>query len=125
MRRFQLEPSLLSEGHFPPWRSFPLYENLQIALDYRVSLPFHYDQFSDIYFFNISINIISLLRAWALGHRMLIDNAIIRLGNITRKRESVALPLFEACDQVVEVVMESLDQVQCWTTWPSLSRLYF
>ena len=58
------------------------------------------------FFFDLSINIISL-SGLALGIGMLIDNAIIVLDNITRKRES-GLPLFEACVEGVDEVMGAL-----------------
>ncbi|MGX7835717.1 efflux RND transporter permease subunit, partial [Campylobacter fetus subsp. venerealis] len=58
------------------------------------------------YFFDLSINIISL-SGLALGIGMLIDNAIIVLDNITRKREG-GLPLFEACVEGVNEVMGAL-----------------
>ncbi|GGF23753.1 efflux RND transporter permease subunit [Echinicola rosea] len=54
----------------------------------------------------ISINVISL-SGLALGLGMLIDNAIIVLDNITRKRQE-GLPLFEACVQGVNEVMSAL-----------------
>lgn len=58
------------------------------------------------YFFDISINVISLA-GLALGLGMLIDNAIIVLDNITRKRKE-GLPLFEACVQGVNEVISAL-----------------
>lgn len=58
------------------------------------------------YFFDISINVISL-SGLALGLGMLIDNAIIVLDNITRKR-SEGLELFEACVTGVNEVMSAL-----------------
>ena len=58
------------------------------------------------YFFDISINVISL-SGLALGLGMLIDNSIIVLDNITRKRKD-GLDIFEACVQGVNEVMSAL-----------------
>jgi len=102
-----LETSLLFGGIFAFGVLFLFMKDYRLPLIIGVSLPSSLlISFLIFYFFNISINIISL-SGLALGIGMLIDNAIIVLDNITRKRES-GLPLFEACVAGVEEVMGAL-----------------
>lgn len=66
--------------------------------------------FALFYVFNVSLNIISM-SGLALGVGMLIDNSIIVLDNITRKKNS-GLNLLESCETgVQEVVTPVLSQV--------------
>jgi len=102
-----LETSLLFGGFFAFAVLFLFMKDYRLPLIIGVSLPSSLlISFLMFYFFDISINIISL-SGLALGIGMLIDNAIIVLDNITRKRES-GLPLFEACVAGVDEVMGAL-----------------
>lgn len=102
-----LQTSLLFGGLFAFGILFLFIKDFRIPLIMGVSLPTSLlISFLVFYFFNISINIISL-SGLALGIGMLIDNAIIVLDNITRKRES-GLPLLEACVQGANEVMGAL-----------------
>lgn len=102
-----LQTSLLFGGIFAFGVLFLFIKDFRIPLIMGVSLPTSLlISFLVFYFFGISINIISL-SGLALGIGMLIDNAIIVLDNITRKRES-GLPLFEACVQGANEVMGAL-----------------
>lgn len=102
-----LETSLLFGGIFAFAVLFLFMKDYRLPLIIGVSLPSSLlISFLIFYFFDISINIISL-SGLALGIGMLIDNAIIVLDNITRKRES-GLPLFEACVDGVNEVMGAL-----------------
>ncbi|MDR7129383.1 multidrug efflux pump subunit AcrB [Algoriphagus sp. 4150] len=102
-----LETSLLFGGVFAFAVLFLFMKDYRIPLIIGVSLPSSLlISFLIFYFFDLSINIISL-SGLALGIGMLIDNAIIVLDNITRKREG-GLPLFEACVEGVNEVMGAL-----------------
>ncbi|HSF53525.1 MAG TPA: efflux RND transporter permease subunit, partial [Algoriphagus sp.] len=102
-----LQTSLLFGGIFAFGILFLFIKDYRIPLIMGISLPTSLlISFLVFYFFDISINIISL-SGLALGIGMLIDNAIIVLDNITRKRES-GLPLFEACVQGSNEVMGAL-----------------
>ncbi len=102
-----LQTSLLFGGLFAFAVLFLFMKDYRLPLIIGVSLPSSLlISFLIFYFFDISINIISL-SGLALGIGMLIDNAIIVLDNITRKRES-GMPIFEACVSGVEEVMGAL-----------------
>jgi len=102
-----LETSLLFGGIFAFAVLFLFMKDYRLPLIIGVSLPSSLlISFLIFYFFDISINIISL-SGLALGIGMLIDNAIIVLDNITRKREG-GLPIFEACVEGVNEVMGAL-----------------
>jgi multidrug efflux pump subunit AcrB len=102
-----LQTSLLFGGIFAFGVLFLFMKDYRLPLIIGVSLPSSLlISFLVFYFFGISINIISL-SGLALGIGMLIDNAIIVLDNITRKRE-LGLDLFEACVQGVDEVMSAL-----------------
>ena len=102
-----LGTSLLFGGIFAFAVLFLFIKDFRIPLIMGISLPTSLlISFLVFYFFDISISIISL-SGLALGIGMLIDNAIIVLDNITRKRES-GLPLFEACVQGANEVMGAL-----------------
>ncbi|MDF2158655.1 efflux RND transporter permease subunit [Algoriphagus sp. CAU 1675] len=102
-----LQTSLLFGGIFAFGVLFLFMKDYRLPLIIGVSLPSSLlISFLVFYFFNITINIISL-SGLALGIGMLIDNAIIVLDNITRKRES-GLSLFESCVSGVDEVMSAL-----------------
>ncbi|WBL43436.1 efflux RND transporter permease subunit [Algoriphagus halophytocola] len=102
-----LETSLLFGGMFAFAVLFLFMKDYRLPLIIGLSLPSSLlISFLVFYFFNLSINIISL-SGLALGIGMLIDNAIIVLDNITRKRES-GLGLFDACVEGVNEVMGAL-----------------
>ena len=102
-----LQTSLLFGGLFAFGILFLFIKDFRIPLIMGISLPTSLlISFLVFYFFNISINIISL-SGLALGIGMLIDNAIIVLDNITRKREE-GLPIFEACVEGTNEVMGAL-----------------
>ncbi len=102
-----LQTSLLFGGVFAFAVLFLFIKDFRIPLIMGISLPTSLlISFLVFYFFGISINIISL-SGLALGIGMLIDNAIIVLDNITRKRES-GLGLFESCVQGANEVMGAL-----------------
>src|SRR5690606_34500582 len=102
-----LQTSLLFGGLFAVAVLFAFLGNDRIPLIMGISLPVSLlASFLLFYLFNISINVISL-SGLALGLGMLIDNAIIVMENITRKRRE-GLPLFEACVQGVNEVMSAL-----------------
>lgn len=102
-----LQTSLLFGGLFAFGVLFLFMGNYRMPIIIGISLPTSLlISFLVFYFFNISINVISL-SGLALGLGMLIDNAIIVLDNITRKRLD-GLPIFEACVQGVNEVMSAL-----------------
>ncbi|WP_297335770.1 efflux RND transporter permease subunit [Algoriphagus sp.] len=102
-----LQTSLLFGGIFAFGVLFLFMKDYRLPIIIGVSLPSSLlISFLVFYFFDISINIISL-SGLALGIGMLIDNAIIVLDNITRKRES-GLSLFESCVSGVDEVMSAL-----------------
>ncbi len=102
-----LSTSLLFGGIFAFAVLFIFMKDYRIPIIIGVSLPSSLlISFLVFYFFDLSINIISL-SGLALGIGMLIDNAIIVLDNITRKREG-GLSLFEACVAGVNEVMGAL-----------------
>lgn len=102
-----LQTSLLFGGLFAFGVLFLFMKDYRLPIIIGVSLPSSLlISFLVFYFFDISINIISL-SGLALGIGMLIDNSIIVLDNITRKRES-GLSLFEACVAGVNEVMSAL-----------------
>ncbi|WP_035455972.1 efflux RND transporter permease subunit [Algoriphagus terrigena] len=102
-----LQTSLLFGGLFAFGVLFLFIKDYRIPLIMGISLPTSLlISFLVFYFFDISINIISL-SGLALGIGMLIDNAIIVLDNITRKRES-GLGLFESCVEGANEVMGAL-----------------
>jgi multidrug efflux pump subunit AcrB len=102
-----LQTSLLFGGLFAFGILFVFMGNYRTPIIIGISLPASLViSFMVFYFFNISINVISL-SGLALGLGMLIDNAIIVLDNINRKREE-GLPLFEACVSGVNEVQSAL-----------------
>jgi multidrug efflux pump subunit AcrB len=102
-----LQTSLLFGGAFAFAVLFLFMKNYRIPVIIGISLPTSLMiSFLVFYFFGISINIISL-SGLALGIGMQIDNAIIVLDNITRKREA-GLSIFEACVAGVDEVMGAL-----------------
>ncbi|MBS9524295.1 efflux RND transporter permease subunit [Litoribacter alkaliphilus] len=102
-----LQTSLLFGGIFAFGVLFIFMGNYRTPLIIGISLPSSLIiSFLVFWFFDISINVISL-SGLALGLGMLIDNAIIVLDNITRKRRE-GLPLFEACVGGVNEVMSAL-----------------
>lgn len=102
-----LQTSLLFGGLFAFGVLFLFMKDYRLPIIIGVSLPSSLlISFLVFYFFDISINIISL-SGLALGIGMLIDNSIIVLDNISRKRES-GLTLFEACVSGVNEVMSAL-----------------
>ncbi|MCH7411098.1 efflux RND transporter permease subunit [Belliella sp. DSM 111904] len=102
-----LQTSLLFGGLFAFGVLFVFMGNYRTPVIIGISLPSSLIiSFLVFYFFEISINVISL-SGLALGLGMLIDNAIIVLDNITRKRKE-GLPIFEACVQGVNEVMSAL-----------------
>ncbi|PRY86738.1 efflux RND transporter permease subunit [Mongoliibacter ruber] len=102
-----LQTSLLFGGLFAFGVLFVFMGNYRTPIIIGLSLPSSLIiSFLVFYFFDISINVISL-SGLALGLGMLIDNSIIVLDNITRKRKE-GLPLFEACVEGVNEVMSAL-----------------
>ncbi|EPR68032.1 RND multidrug efflux transporter [Cyclobacterium qasimii M12-11B] len=102
-----LQTSLLFGGLFAFAILFVFMGNYRTPIIIGISLPASLViSFMVFYFFDISINVISL-SGLALGLGMLIDNAIIVLDNINRKREE-GLPLFEACVSGVNEVQSAL-----------------
>ncbi|KEO73444.1 efflux RND transporter permease subunit [Anditalea andensis] len=102
-----LQTSLVFGGLFAFGVLFIFMGNYRTPIIIGISLPTSLIiSFLVFYFFDISINVISL-SGLALGLGMLIDNAIIVLDNITRKRKE-GLPLFEACVEGVNEVMSAL-----------------
>src|SRR5690606_16154910 len=102
-----LQTSLLFGGCFAFAVLFAFMGNYRIPVIMGISLPVSLlASFLLFYLFNLSINVISL-SGLALGLGMLIDNAIIVMENITRKRRE-GLPLFEACVKGVNEVMSAL-----------------
>ncbi|MCC5939670.1 MAG: efflux RND transporter permease subunit [Lunatimonas sp.] len=102
-----LQTSLLFGGIFAFGVLFFFMGNYRMPIIIGVSLPSSLIiSFLVFYFFDISINVISL-SGLALGLGMLIDNSIIVLDNISRKRQD-GLPLFEACVVGVNEVMSAL-----------------
>jgi multidrug efflux pump subunit AcrB len=102
-----LQTSLLFGGMFAFGVLFIFMGNYRTPVIIGISLPSSLIiSFLVFYFFEISINVISL-SGLALGLGMLIDNSIIVLDNITRKRKE-GLPIFEACVQGVNEVMSAL-----------------
>ncbi|WP_339922846.1 efflux RND transporter permease subunit [uncultured Cyclobacterium sp.] len=102
-----LQTSLLFGGLFAFAILFVFMGNYRTPIIIGISLPASLViSFMVFYFFDISINVISL-SGLALGLGMLIDNAIIVLDNINRKREE-GMPLFEACVNGVNEVQSAL-----------------
>ncbi|QDH79038.1 efflux RND transporter permease subunit [Echinicola soli] len=102
-----LQTSLLFGGLFAFGVLFVFMGNYRMPVIIGLSLPTSLViSFLVFQAAGISINVISL-SGLALGLGMLIDNAIIVLDNITRKRQE-GLPLFEACVQGVNEVMSAL-----------------
>lgn len=102
-----LQTSLLFGGMFAFGVLFIFMGNYRMPIIIGVSLPVSLlISFLVFYFFEVSINVISL-SGLALGLGMLIDNSIIVLDNITRKRKQ-GLTLFEACVAGVNEVMSAL-----------------
>ncbi|WP_200975690.1 efflux RND transporter permease subunit [Echinicola sp. 20G] len=102
-----LQTSLLFGGIFAFGVLFVFMGNYRMPIIIGLSLPTSLViSFLVFYAFGISINVISL-SGLALGLGMLIDNAIIVLDNITRKRQE-GLPIFEACVTGVNEVMSAL-----------------
>src|SRR5690606_19481482 len=102
-----LQTSLLFGGIFAFAVLFAFMGNYRIPLIMGISLPASLlISFLPFYFLGISVNVISL-SGLALGLGMLIDNAIIVMDNITRKRRE-GLPLLEACVRGVNEVMSAL-----------------
>lgn len=102
-----LQTSLLFGGMFAFGVLFAFMGNYRMPIIIGISLPVSLlISFLVIYFFEVSINVISL-SGLALGLGMLIDNSIIVLDNITRKRKQ-GLSLFESCVSGVNEVMSAL-----------------
>lgn len=102
-----LQGSLLFGGIFAFAVLFLFMGDYRTPIIIGLSLPISLlISFLVFYAAGISINIISL-SGLALGLGMLIDNAIIVLDNITRKRTE-GIDLFEACVQGVNEVMSAL-----------------
>ena len=102
-----LQTSLFFGGLFAFAILFVFMGNYRMPIIIGISLPASLViSFMVFYFFNISINVISL-SGLALGLGMLIDNAIIVLDNINRKREE-GFSLFEACVVGVNEVQSAL-----------------
>lgn len=102
-----LQGSLLFGGIFAFAVLFLFMGDYRMPIIIGMSLPISLlVSFLVFYAAGISINVISL-SGLALGLGMLIDNAIIVLDNITRKRTD-GLDLFEACVQGVNEVMSAL-----------------
>ncbi|SHN00636.1 Multidrug efflux pump subunit AcrB [Cyclobacterium lianum] len=102
-----LQTSLLFGGLFAFGILFVFMGNYRTPIIIGISLPASLlISFSVFYFFDISINVISL-SGLALGLGMLIDNAIIVLDNISRKNRE-GLSLFESCVRGVNEVMSAL-----------------
>lgn len=102
-----LQGSLLFGGIFAFAVLFLFMGDYRMPIIIGMSLPISLlVSFLVFYAAGISINVISL-SGLALGLGMLIDNAIIVLDNITRKRTE-GLDLFEACVQGVNEVMSAL-----------------
>lgn len=102
-----LQTSLLFGGIFAFGVLFLFMGNYRTPLIIGISLPSSLIiSFMVFYFFGLSINVISL-SGLALGLGMLIDNSIIVLDNISRKRKE-GLALFEACVSGVNEVMSAL-----------------
>lgn len=102
-----LQTSLIFGGLFAFGVLFVFMGNYRTPIIIGISLPTSLViSFLVFYFFDISINVISL-SGLALGLGMLIDNSIIVLDNITRKRKE-GLALFDACAEGVNEVMSAL-----------------
>lgn len=102
-----LQTSLLFGGLFAFGILFVFMGNYRTPIIIGISLPASLIiSFSVFYFFDISINVISL-SGLALGLGMLIDNAIIVLDNISRKNKEGS-SLFESCVTGVNEVMSAL-----------------
>ncbi|WP_162342871.1 efflux RND transporter permease subunit [Cyclobacterium salsum] len=102
-----LQTSLLFGGLFAFGILFVFMGDFRMPIIIGISLPSSLIiSFAIFYFAGISINVISL-SGLALGLGMLIDNSIIVLDNISRKR-SEGIPLFEACISGVNEVMSAL-----------------
>ncbi len=102
-----LQTSLMFGGIFAFGVLFLFMGDFRTPIIIGISLPSSLVlSFLVFYFFGISINVISL-SGLALGLGMLIDNSIIVLDNISRKRRE-GLPIFEACVAGVEEVMSAL-----------------
>lgn len=102
-----LQTSLLFGGIFAFGVLFIFMGNFKMPIIIGISLPSSLIiSFLVFYFFDISINVISL-SGLALGLGMLIDNSIIVLDNISRKRRE-GLEIFDACVKGVNEVMSAL-----------------
>jgi multidrug efflux pump subunit AcrB len=102
-----LQTSLLFGGIFAFGVLFIFMGNFRMPIIIGISLPSSLIiSFLVFYFFDISINVISL-SGLALGLGMLIDNSIIVLDNISRKRKE-GLGIFDACVTGVNEVMSAL-----------------
>nr|MBI1232273.1 AcrB/AcrD/AcrF family protein [Cytophagales bacterium] len=102
-----LQTSLLFGGIFAFGVLFIFMGNFRMPIIIGISLPSSLViSFLVFYFFDISINVISL-SGLALGLGMLIDNSIIVLDNISRKRRE-GLGVFDACVAGVNEVMSAL-----------------
>jgi multidrug efflux pump subunit AcrB len=102
-----LQTSLLFGGIFAFGVLFIFMGNYRTPIIIGISLPSSLIiSFLVFYFFGLSVNVISL-SGLALGLGMLIDNSIIVLDNISRKRKE-GLPLLEACVTGVNEVMSAL-----------------
>lgn len=102
-----LSNSLLFGGLFAFSLLFLFMGDYRLPLIMGISLPVSLLlSFLFFYLMNLSVNIISL-SGLALGLGMLIDNAIVVLDNISKKRTE-GLPLFDSCVQGVQEVMGAL-----------------
>ncbi len=102
-----LQTSLLYGGAFAFLVLFLFMGNFKIPLIMGITLPISLIlSFLLFYILDLSINIISL-SGLALGLGMLIDNSIIVIDNITRKRKE-GVNLIQACVQGVNEVMAPL-----------------
>lgn len=102
-----LTSSLIFGGIFAFAVLFLFMGNVRMPIIMGITLPVSLTiSFLLFYAANLSINIISL-SGLALGLGMLIDNAIIVIDNITRKRKN-GLPIVEACITGVNEVMAPL-----------------
>ncbi len=101
-----LKSSLLYGGIFAFLILFLFIADIRAAIIIGISLPVSLViSFLFFYFFNLSINIISL-SGLALGLGMLIDNAIIVIDNITKKRAQLSLS--ESCTNGTNEIMSPL-----------------
>ena len=102
-----LKTSLIYGGIFAFAVLFLFMGNVRMPIMMGITLPISLlISFLFFYAFGLSVNIISL-SGLALGLGMLIDNSIIVIDNITRKRKD-GLDIVEACVQGVNEVMTPL-----------------